>query len=224
MRDNLILGFDVSNNNCSVAISLGERILCYNEILNSSVQAEQILPMIEYSLEEVRLSYRDINYLVVTNGPGNFTGVRIGLSVAKSIVMSTKIIGIGISNFEVSYLRAIEQVGDFDKVIVILKSNIYQSYLQIFSKAGDITEPKLIDNSDIKFLVSKLTENNLNVLCVGNALSIIYQNIKFINNLMILPRFTYVKAVYLCRFINLKIRNNDITPIKPLYVRLPDTK
>ena len=74
---NRILAFDVSNNNCSVAISAGQEILAYEEDLRPSMQAEILILLIERALQSINYDYQDIDYLALTNGPGSFTGIRI---------------------------------------------------------------------------------------------------------------------------------------------------
>ena len=43
------------------------------------------MPLLEEILKTNKLAIRDINELVVVNGPGSFTGVRIGVTIAKTI-------------------------------------------------------------------------------------------------------------------------------------------
>ena len=107
---NKILCFDVSNNNCSVAIANGQEILSYKQELTPSVQAEKLVVMIESAFRETGMDYADIDYLAVTVGPGSFTGIRIGLAAAKGILYASDIVGIAITNFEAAFYRLKMQV------------------------------------------------------------------------------------------------------------------
>lgn len=51
------------------------------------------LPLIKELFEEHKANYNDIKSIVVVNGPGSFTGIRIGLSIAKTMAycLNTKI-------------------------------------------------------------------------------------------------------------------------------------
>lgn len=49
------------------------------------VRAQQLVTMIEQILEERKLSFADIRALAVLTGPGSFTGVRIGITVANTL-------------------------------------------------------------------------------------------------------------------------------------------
>ncbi len=50
-------------------------------------QSETLLPAIQYVLEKVDCSVSELNYICVSNGPGSFTGLRLGFSAAKAIEM-----------------------------------------------------------------------------------------------------------------------------------------
>ncbi len=51
-------------------------------------QSEKLLPAIDYILSQVELSPRDLDYSVLTSGPGSFTGLRLGFAALKAIELS----------------------------------------------------------------------------------------------------------------------------------------
>lgn len=56
-------------------------------IIEESNQSHSIItmPLIEKLLQDANIDVKDINQIVVVNGPGSFTGVRIGVTIAKTI-------------------------------------------------------------------------------------------------------------------------------------------
>src|SRR5690625_2490197 len=60
------------------------------EKTKTSVESHSVylVPMLKELLEESKVSFSDIKNIVAVNGPGSFTGIRIGLSVAKAISYS----------------------------------------------------------------------------------------------------------------------------------------
>lgn len=216
-----ILAFDTSNNTASVAISDGENILSYIEDLRPSVQAERLLPMIEEALKATNLTYNQLNYLGVTNGPGSFTGIRIGLAAAKGILMGTKITGTSISNFEIAYYRAKVQVKEYDRIIIFLNAYRDQLYVQIFDKKAKASLPLLIHTKEAGDLINR--QEGI-IVCSGNGLEFIYQEVKQSSNLMLLPRFSRIKALHLCRYINSTLESRQSKPIEPMYIKPPDAK
>lgn len=216
-----ILAFDTSNNSCSVAVSEGQKILAYLEDLTPSMQAQMLMPMAQECLERARLSYDDIDYLAVTSGPGSFTGIRIGLAAATGIMLGTSIQCSSLSNFDVAYYKAKSQVKYYDNIVAVLDAYREQLYVQIFSNNGP-TEPILLGYGEAVELVAK--QNGVTVVA-GSGTQLIYDNIKSLPRLIILPRFTRVKALHICRYMDDIVRmGGKFKPIEPLYVRPPDAK
>lgn len=56
-----------------------------------SKRAQVILPLIEKILEKHSLKFEDINSINVVTGPGSFTGLRIGISIANVLGFILKI-------------------------------------------------------------------------------------------------------------------------------------
>lgn len=217
-----ILAFDTANNTASVALSDNDNILAYAEELRSSMQAENLMPIIEQVMKLGMCSYDELDYLAVINGPGSFTGIRIGLAAAKGILFAkANIKGIAVSNFEYAYFKAIGQVRDYDKIYVFLNAYRSQLYLQIFNKLGKIEEPLLID---FDYAIELLKNEKGNIVCCGSGLEFIYTHVKNLTNIIILPRFARVKAFIICRYVVSLLANKVElkSTIEPLYIRPPD--
>jgi tRNA threonylcarbamoyladenosine biosynthesis protein TsaB len=216
-----ILALDTSNNTSSVAISEGANIISYTEDLRPSMQAESIINMIDSVLNASRLSYNEIDYLGVTTGPGSFTGIRIGLATAKGIALGTKINTIPVSNFEISHFRAIEQVRNNHKFFIIINAYRDQLYIQNFSKDSPSGEPTII-NSNI--FTEILEKEKTGIVCAGSGIEVIYQSIKHLPHLTILPRFPKIRAIDICRYISSKKAVLKPQNLEPLYIRQADAK
>lgn len=61
-----------------------EKLVLLNE-KNDNHLSERLLPLIDKALKSVEVDVFDISHIVVANGPGSFTGVRIGVTVAKTL-------------------------------------------------------------------------------------------------------------------------------------------
>lgn len=219
---NRVLGFDVSNHTCSVAVSAGDEILSYEEELRPSMQAERIVVMIESVLKSAGFGYKDLEYLALTNGPGSFTGIRIGLAAAKGILIgSSNIKGLTINNFDMAHYRAQQQVKSWNKIIILLDAYRGQVYFQEFNKSGIAVNPQLLD---IDLVPKILAEAGENIVCAGSGLITVFDQIKDLSNVTILPRFKTIKAIHICRYAQLKIAKGLIAPLEPLYIRPPDAK
>lgn len=94
------------------------------KIKEESKQSHSILtmPLLKKMLNEKNVNIKEINQLVVVNGPGSFTGVRIGVTIAKTISYCLNIPIKVISSLEV-VASNIECVGD--KIVAINDRNGY---------------------------------------------------------------------------------------------------
>ena len=79
------------------------------EVESINSHSVMLLPLIDSMLKEENISLRDINKIVVVNGPGSFTGVRIGLTVAKTIGYALNIPVCPISSLE-AYLISNDKI------------------------------------------------------------------------------------------------------------------
>ena len=217
-----ILAFDTANNIATVAISEGQRILAYIEELRPSMQAERLINMIESALKYSKLEYRDIDYLGVTNGPGSFTGIRIGLAAAKGILFNSRIKGTSISNFEVANFRATLQAKNYQQSIILLDAYRSQLYVQIFDNYNNSSSNPLL--LDYEAVINLLQQQQIRTICAGSGIARIYSKIKHLSFITILPRFSRVKSIYLCRYIDLTLNKRALLPLEPLYIRPADAK
>lgn len=80
-----ILALDSTARAASAALSEDGRILSYTVADNGFTHSEILLPMAEELCLSASLPLSEVDYYAVTVGPGSFTGVRIGVSVAKGL-------------------------------------------------------------------------------------------------------------------------------------------
>lgn len=93
MKDLKILAFDTSGKNASVAVSDGERLLWEQTVYTKLTHSQVILPMVSRALEDTGLAYTDLDCVAVANGPGSYTGLRIGIGAVKGLCMGCEGLG-----------------------------------------------------------------------------------------------------------------------------------
>ena len=95
-----ILAIDTSNQ------ALGVALLKDNEVVGEFVtnlaknHSVRLMPAIDYLMKEVNIIPEQLDKIVVAKGPGSYTGVRIGLTTAKTLAWSLNIPIIGVSSLE----------------------------------------------------------------------------------------------------------------------------
>lgn len=87
MIDLKILAIDTSGKTASVAISRDGLLLWEKTVYTKLTHSEVILPMVTGALEDTGLDYPDIDCVAVANGPGSYTGLRIGIGAVKGLCL-----------------------------------------------------------------------------------------------------------------------------------------
>lgn len=95
-----VLGFDTSGGWCRAALLRGTTVLAARDDVMARGQGERLMPLLEETLAEGGLSWRDLAALGVGVGPGNFTGIRISVAAARGLALGLGIPAIGVSRFE----------------------------------------------------------------------------------------------------------------------------
>lgn len=81
----MILCLETSTAVCSVALVKEGNVIALRESLDGQNHAEKITIFIDEVIKEAGVSYRDLDAVAVSKGPGSYTGLRIGVSTAKGL-------------------------------------------------------------------------------------------------------------------------------------------
>lgn len=92
-----LLAVDTAGKSCAVAVMRDDTLLYEVQCNNGLTHSETLLPMIDTALRACSLTVNDLDVLGATNGPGSFTGLRIGLSVIKGLAQPRQIPCVGVS-------------------------------------------------------------------------------------------------------------------------------
>lgn len=92
----MILCLETATNLCSVAICSKEKVVALRESNSLKSHASSLTVFIQEILKETGIKPGDLEAVAVSKGPGSYTGLRIGVSVAKGIAFAASIPMIGI--------------------------------------------------------------------------------------------------------------------------------
>lgn len=95
------LFIDTSTKELIISIIIDNEIKYLYQDGNSNELSGKIMPIIDEAFNKANIRPDDIDVIYVTNGPGSFTGIRIGLTIAKVMAWSLKIKVIPVSSLEV---------------------------------------------------------------------------------------------------------------------------
>lgn len=119
-----ILSIDTTTKVASVAILNNSKIIS-NSVSNEITHSEKLLPLIDSTLNEANLTLKDIDLYSAINGPGSFTGIRIGLATLKafSMIDNKKIFSMPSTDL-ITYKAYIEKAKNLDDEPVYIASLI----------------------------------------------------------------------------------------------------
>lgn len=132
-------------------------------------QAERLLPMIDEVLRDSGRSLRELDAIAVTEGPGTFTGVRVGVAAARGLALATGLPIRATTSLHVMAQRALAELGDTlaGRVLAVcVDARAGQVFIQAFET--DLGEPiAQVAVMDPDSAVSTCPGGPL--LCVGSA-------------------------------------------------------
>ena len=129
-----ILAIDTSGKVASVAITDGEKLLWEKSVYTTLTHSQVILPMVEQALCESSLELSDIDCAAVANGPGSYTGLRIGIGAVKGMCEGCKTLKCA----GVSTLLALAYNVQFfsGKIVSVMRARPNISYVGEFESDG----------------------------------------------------------------------------------------
>lgn len=80
-----VLAIESATNVASLALVKEDRLIADNILNTGKTHSQRLMPMVAWLLEEAGLELKDLDGIVVSGGPGSFTGLRIGMATAKGL-------------------------------------------------------------------------------------------------------------------------------------------
>ncbi|MRX39718.1 tRNA (adenosine(37)-N6)-threonylcarbamoyltransferase complex dimerization subunit type 1 TsaB [Flavobacterium sp. LC2016-23] len=135
----LILNIETATKNCSVSIAKnGETILCKEIAEEGYSHAEKLHVFIEEVLAESGISVHDLTAIAISQGPGSYTGLRIGVSAAKGLCFALNIPLIAVDTLKTLASQAKVSAG---KIIPMLDARRMEVYSAVFNAALENERP-----------------------------------------------------------------------------------
>lgn len=166
-----VLAIDTSNYTLGIAVMDEEKVVgeyMTNIKKNHSVR---VMPAIETLLMDCDLTVKDLSKIVVAKGPGSYTGVRIGVTIAKTLAWTLNIPLVGISSLEVLAAGVGRYFsGSVSPLFDARRGQVYTGLYQ-YEKAELITvkADRILQSQD---WVRELVEREEPILFVGSDLPI----------------------------------------------------
>jgi tRNA threonylcarbamoyladenosine biosynthesis protein TsaB len=138
----MLLALDTSTRTVGIALYDGAQVLSESTWTSHDYHTVELAPAVAETFKKSGKSVEDLEALVVARGPGSFTGLRIGLALAKGIALVRHIPIIGIPTLDA--LAAAQPVGSEPMVAVLragrgrLAVNWYRAVAGVWQSEGNI--------------------------------------------------------------------------------------
>lgn len=131
-----ILAFDSSSKALAIAILEDEQLLAEMTINIKKNHSITLMPAIDFLMESLDLKPTDLERIVVAEGPGSYTGLRIAVATAKTLAHTLKIGLVGVSSLRILVPESID--GLVIPLMDARRNNVYAG----FYKNGRIVHPE----------------------------------------------------------------------------------
>ncbi len=216
----LILNIETSSKNCSVSISQNGKIIGLKEqSYDEYSHSKSLHVFIKKVLNDTKLLPNQLSAVSVSEGPGSYTGLRIGVSAAKGICVALNIPLIAIDTMQI-LARKIECTQGY--IISAMDARRDEIYYSIF-KSNNCKIPIKVGNTDCMIINSDSFSNyfkSSTINFVGNCNEKIkrflnHKNIIFSD--FMLPSANEMGIISFSRF--KKSEFEDISDFQPKYLK-----
>ena len=162
-----ILAIDSTANTSTVAVLEDDRLLSLFSANIKNTHSETLLPMVKSVLDTLKLTVSDIDAFAVSEGPGSFTGVRIGVATVKGLAFGKDKKCVGVSTIE----ALAQNLEGFEGIVCpIMNARRGQVYTGAFLNGTRIVEDQCMMLCD---LIPMLEKHGVPVYFVGDGYSLI---------------------------------------------------
>lgn len=220
----VILGIESSAQSASAAIVKDGKLLSEMFLNVGLTHSVTLLPLIRQTVEGAGISVDDIDAVAVSNGPGSFTGVRIGVSTAKGIAQPDDKKCVPVSTLEAI---AYPLINSNAIVVSVMDARCQQVYCAVFDcYNNEMTRITQDDAVSLENLCDMLKKFDKDIILIGDGTDIAYNYMSAeISNLYkASPIFKYQRASSVAMLAENKLSNNEgaitASDLVPSYLRL----
>lgn len=147
----LILNIETATKNCSVALSKDGRTLAIRELSEQNFShAEKLHIFIEELLLETNVTLKEVKAIAVSQGPGSYTGLRIGVSAAKGLCYALSIPLIAVDTLEILARKINISNGTILPMIDARRLEVYSAFFDSnYTKIRE-TKAEIIDENSFQ--------------------------------------------------------------------------
>lgn len=212
-----ILNIETATKNCSISLCVDGALLASKEIAEENFShAEKLHVFIEEILRENNVEKTKLNAIAVSQGPGSYTGLRIGVSSVKGLCYGLNVPMIALDTLEILARQLKVKEGLIISMIDARRMEVFCNHFSPdYTKKGQV-EAKIIDEASFAEL---LVDGPLHLIGDGALKCNVFLNsTDFIYHEDVI----YPSAIDMCEMSYAKYKSNDFVDVayfEPFYLK-----
>ncbi|MDD4771980.1 MAG: tRNA (adenosine(37)-N6)-threonylcarbamoyltransferase complex dimerization subunit type 1 TsaB [Eubacteriales bacterium] len=215
----LIFAIDTTATTASAALTEDTKLIAQFSINKINTHSETLLPMVKSIFDNLNVNISDIDLLACSEGPGSFTGVRIGVATIKGLAFGSNTACCGVSTLEALAFN-LENTAQDAVVCPVMDARRSRVYNALFRNGERLAPDRIIALPE---LLNELKKHDAPVYFTGDGYSLAHENIMLpnIRNTPELLRYqsAYSVAVVAYRKYNLSSTRCSDIDLSPVYLR-----
>lgn len=175
----LLLGIETATPIGSLALLENEQVIIERELIQKGNHSSELLPTLNEMINELALNLHELKAIAVSKGPGSFTGLRIGISIAKGLAFSLKIPLVGVPTLDALAWNLVDLCTCFGNNLIcpVLDARKKQVYTALYKKELASNKLKIFTDYLVVYPdelvgIIKQQENFDKIIFLGNGLDI----------------------------------------------------
>lgn len=185
---------DTSSKNLVVGIA-SDRVLKKTQYYAWQRQSEMTVQEIDKMVKELEISFNEINEIILTIGPGSYTGVRIALTIGKTLSLAKNI-----PIIQMTSLNAL--AGSKGRKMSVIDARSKRCYVGLYIDGIKVQNDTIMQNDEI---LKYASENNFELVGEVGVLGLEEKEIDLVNNMFEVSK--------------LLTQTTNVHEVKPLYLK-----
>ena len=222
----LILGIDSSATSASAALTDDGKLVAESFLNVGLTHSKTLMVLVDEVMKNGNKKIEDLDLIAVANGPGSFTGIRIGVALVKGLASAYDTPCIGLSTLEeIAYPFAFS---DFT-VVSCMDARCSQVYTACFENGIRKTEDEALTIDELGERINS-GEYGEKIILAGDGAKIAYDILGDNEKIWLAPpQNRFQRASSLCFIAENYMLNTDVTPknamfVNPVYLRKPQAE
>ncbi|MFQ2093200.1 tRNA (adenosine(37)-N6)-threonylcarbamoyltransferase complex dimerization subunit type 1 TsaB [Aeromonas taiwanensis] len=216
-----ILAVDTATEACSAALMVGDKVFSRWEEAPRD-HTRKILPMVQAVLEEAGLSLEQLDAIAFGRGPGSFTGVRIGISVAQGLAFGAGVPLIGISTLA-AMAQGAHRLDGAERVLAAIDARMDEVYFGHYEQVAgqmQLVGEEVVSHPDA--LVEARGKLAGRVTCVGTGFETYGESLNGLADELVTSQVRFPAAVDMLPLARSAWLAGEAVPVEqatPVYLR-----